>query len=198
MNYTTLQAEIASYLHRGDLGSKIPTFIGLAEAFLFRELNVKDLQTSTTLTTTGEYASLPADFGSLSKIEVTVGGKTYALDYQSDPQRYTDPDAYPHKFAFENGQIRVFGAGTGTTLTLYYVPKIEALSVGNPTNWVLDNAQDLYLFACCLEGAKYIRAGDLVQTLSGMVGEKLEAVKRYIERKGQPTNTGLQIKVRRG
>jgi len=31
-----------------------------------------------------------------------------------------------------------------------------------------------------------------------MVGEKLEAVKRYIERKGQPTNSGMQIKVRRG
>lgn len=198
MNYTDLQAQIASYLHRGDLGSKIPTFIGLAEAFLFRELNVKELQTSTTLTTTGEYASLPADFGSLSKIEVTIGGKTYGLDYQSDPERYTDPDAYPHKFAFENGQIRVFGAGTGTTLTLYYVPKIEALSVSNTSNWLLTNAQDLYLFACCLEGARYIRAGDLVQNLTGMVNDKLEAVKRYIERKGQPTNSSLQIKVRRG
>ena len=198
MNYTDLQAQIASYLHRGDLGSKIPTFIGLAEAFLFRELNVKELQTSTTLTTTGEYASLPADFGSLSKIEVTIGGTTYALDYQSDPEHYTDPDAYPHKFAFENGQIRVFGAGTGTTLTLYYVPKIEALSVSNTSNWLLDNAQDLYLFACCLEGARYIRAGDLVQNLTGMVNDKLEAVKRYIERKGQPTNSSLQIKVRRG
>jgi hypothetical protein len=31
-----------------------------------------------------------------------------------------------------------------------------------------------------------------------MVNDKLEAVKRFIERKGQPTNTGLQIKVRRG
>lgn len=198
MNYSDLQTEIAAYLHRGDLSAKIPTFIGLAEAFLFRELNVKELQTSTTLTTTGEYASLPADFGSLSKIEVTIAGKTYALDYQSDPQRYTDPDAYPHKFAFENGQIRVFGAGTGTSLTLYYVPKIKALSVSNTTNWLLDNAQDLYLFACCLEGARYIRAGDLVQSLTTMVSDKLEALKRYIERKGQPTNSSLQIKVRRG
>lgn len=198
MNYSDLQTEIAAYLHRGDLSAKIPTFIGLAEAFLFRELNVKELQTSTTLTTTGEYASPPTDFGSLSKIEVTIAGKTYALDYQSDPQRYTDPDAYPHKFAFENGQIRVFGAGTGTSLTLYYVPKIKALSVSNKTNWLLDNAQDLYLFACCLEGARYIRARDLVASLTTMVSDKLEALKRYIERKGLPTNSSLQIKVRRG
>lgn len=197
MNYTTLQAEIASYLHRGDLTAKIPTFIGLAEAFLFRELNVKELQTTATLTTTGEYASLPADFGSLVKIEGTDAGTTYTLDYQSKPQTLPG-EVTPGKFAFENGQIRVFGAGTGTTLTLYYVPKIEALSVSNTTNWVLDNAQDLYLFACCLEGAKFIRAGDLVQSLSAMVGEKLEAVKRYIERKEQPANSSLQIKVRRG
>lgn len=197
MNYTTLQSEVASYLHRGDLSAKIPTFIGLAEAFLFRELNVKELQTTATLTTTGEYASLPADFGSLVKIEGADAGMTYTLDYQSKPLTYPS-EVTPGKFAFENGQIRVFGAGTGTTLTLYYVPKIEALSGTNATNWVLDNAQDLYLFACCLEGAKYIRAGDLVQSLTGMVNEKLEAVKRYIERKGQPTNASLQIKVRRG
>lgn len=197
MNYSELQTEIAAYLHRGDLSAKIPTFIGMAEAYLFRELNVKELQTTATLTTTGEYASLPADFSSLVKLEGVSGDITYTLDYQSEPES-TSGVVTPAKFAFENGQIRVFGAGTGTSLTLYYVPKISALSVSNTTNWLLDNAQDVYLFASCLEGAKYIRAADLVSTLTPMVNDKVEALKRYIDRKGQPVTSGLQIKVRRG
>ena len=197
MTYSELQTQIASYLHRTDLTAQIPTFIGLAEAVLFREINVKDLQTTATLTTTGEYAPLPADFGSLSKIEVTVNGLTYPLDYQSQPETSTGT-VYPSKFAFENGQIRIFGAGTGTTGTLYYTPKIEALSGTNTTNWLLDNAQDLYLFASCLEGAKYVRANEMIANLAPMVDGKMEAIKRYIERKTQPVTSGLQIKVRRG
>lgn len=36
MNYTTLQAAITDYLHRTDLAAKLPDFIGLAEAEIFR------------------------------------------------------------------------------------------------------------------------------------------------------------------
>ena len=198
MNYTDLNAEVARYLHRTDLTSQIPTFIGMAEAALFRELNIRDLQTTATLTMAGEFASLPADFGTLVKLEGVAGGTTYSLDYQSKPERNADPSASPTVYAFESGQIRVYGAGDSTTYTLYYTPKVEALSATNADNWLSVNAPDLYLFASCLEGAKYIRAGDLAQALTVMVAEKLEAVRRFIERKTLPSNSGLQIKVRRG
>lgn len=198
MNYTDLNAEVARYLHRTDLTSQIPTFIGMAEAALFRELNIRDLQATATLTIAGEFASLPVDFGTLVKLEGVVGGTTYALDYQSKPERNADPSASPTVYAFESGQIRVYGAGDSTTYTLYYTPKVEALSATNADNWLSVNAPDLYLFASCLEGAKYIRAGDLAQALTVMVSEKLEAVRRFIERKTLPSNSGLQIKVRRG
>ncbi len=196
MNYSELQAQIAAYLHRTDLTAQIPTFIGLAESFLFREINVKELQTTATITTTGEYASLPADFGSLSKIEATVNGVTYPLDYQSQPETYTGT-VYPSKYAFENGQIRIFGAGTGTTGTLFYMPKVDALSGTNPTNWILDNAPDLYLYAAAMEGAKYVRDDAQAAALAGYVSGAMDTVKKFSERKGQPLTSSLQIKVRR-
>lgn len=197
MNYTELQAEVAKFLHRTDLTSQIPTFIGLAESVLFRELNVKELQTTATLVTTGEYASIPADFGSLSRITNTVNGVTYDLDYQASPEYLTSTTSVPSKFGFETGQIRVYGAGTGTTLTMYYTPKIEALSGSNPTNWILDNAQDLYLYAAAMEGAKYIRDTEQASALAGYVSGAMDAVRKFAERKGQPLTGSLQIKVRR-
>lgn len=196
MNYTELQAQVAAYLHRTDLTAQIPTFIGLAESFLFREINVKELQTTATITTTGEYATLPADFAALSKIEVTVDGVTYPLDYQSQPETSTGT-VRPSKYAFEKGQIRIFGAGTGTTGTLYYMPKVEALSGTNPTNWILDNAPDLYLYASAMEGAKYIRDDAQAGALAGYVSGAMDTVKKFSERKGQPLTSSLQIKVRR-
>ena len=196
MNYSELQTQIAAYLHRTDLTAQIPTFIGLAEAILFREINVKELQTTATITTTGEYATLPADFAALSKIEVTVNGTTYPLDYQSQPETSTGT-VYPSKYAFEQGQVRIFGAGTGTTGTLYYMPKVEALSGTNPTNWILDNAPDLYLYASAMEGAKYIRDVEQAAALAGYVSGAMDTVKKFSERKGQPLTSSLQIKVRR-
>jgi hypothetical protein len=164
---------------------------------LFRELNVKSLQVVTTITTTGEYANLPADFGALSRLETTVGGLTYNLDYQSQPETATDATVSPGKFTFENGKIRIFGAGTGTNATLYYTPRIEALSGSNTTNWILDKAQDLYLYASALEGAKYVRDNEQAAALAGLVSGTLDAVRKYSERQAMPVTGSLQIKARR-
>lgn len=199
MTYSELQTQIASYLHRTDLTAQIPTFIGLAEAYLFREINVKDLQTTATLTTTGEYADLPVDFGALSKLETTVAGRTYTLDYMSNPETLvvTGQVRTPVHFAYENGQIRVFGAGTGTSLTMYYTPAILPLSATNTSNWLLANAPDLYLYASALEGAKYIRDDTQAAALTGYVSGGMDAVRKFSERMGQPNTGSLQIKVRR-
>ena len=196
MTYATLQADVADYLHRGDLTAKMPTFVTLAEAYLFRELQVKDMALSVPGTTTGEYADLPADFGSVSKITTTVGSAEYTLDYKSLDYSPTGV-TYPTSYALENNQIRIFGASTGQAYTLYYIPKLEALSSTNPTNWLHDNAYDLYLYATALEGAKYIRDAGEVQTLMPLVASLIDSVRRLSERKGQPLNASLQIKPRR-
>lgn len=196
MTYATLQTDVADYLHRTDLTAKMPAFVTLAEAYLFRELQVKDMALSVAGTTTGEYAALPADFGSVSKITTTVGSAEYTLDYKSLDYSPTGV-TYPTSYALENNQIRIFGASTGQAYTLYYIPKLEALSDANPTNWLHDNAYDLYMYATALEGAKYIRDASEVQALTPIVALLVDSVRRLSERKGQPLNASLQIKPRR-
>lgn len=196
MNYSELKTQVSNYIERDDVIGQIPTFISLAESWMFRELHVKDLQTSATLTTTGEYASLPADFLSAVKVTATSNGVTYSLDYQNDPDVYTGVNITPDKYAFQNGQIRIVGASTGQQVTLYYTPKVTALSDSNTTNWVIDNAQDLYLYSSCLEAARYTRNAQLMQTLEPLVMSSLEATKRFIERRGMPSAGSMQIKVR--
>lgn len=195
MTYATLQADVADYLHRADLTTKLAVFVARAEATLFRELQIKDMALSVTGTTTGEYATLPSDFGSVSRLTATVGDAEYNLDYKSPD--YSTTLSYPNAYALENNQIRIFGSSTGQAYTLYYTPKLTALSDTNTTNWLLDNAPDLYLYAVALEGAKYIRDTAQVQALTQLVGSLIDSVRRNSDRKGQPTNASLQIKVRR-
>jgi len=196
MTYATLQTDVAEYMHRTDLASKIPTFISIAESMLFRELQIKDMAVSVVGTTTGEYATLPADFGSVSRLTVTYGGNEYPLDYKSTYSSTTTTPA-PNSYALENNQLRIFVAATGLVYTLYYIPKIQALSDTNTTNWLLDNAKDLYIYASALEGSKHIRDEAEIAKLTSMVGPLLDSVRRLSERKGQPANGSLQIKPRR-
>ncbi len=195
MNYSELQTKVAAYLHRSDLSALVPDFIALAEAYLFRELQVKELQISTTGTTTGEYADLPSDFGTLSRITVTVSDREYSLDYKA--QAESASKSVPDSFALENNKLRIWGAGTGQAYKLYYIPDVQPLSVSVTTNWLLTNAADLYLYASALEGAKHVRNEGEIAKLSGQIPTLLDSVKRFADRRAQPTTGSMQMKPRR-
>ena len=198
MNYSSLQTEIANYLNRTDLTAQIPTFIGLAESYLFRELHIKELETSVSSTTvTGGYATLPSDFGTLSKISITSNGTARVLDYIALSEVPTTVEQYPGYYSFESGKIRIWGSDVGQAYTMYYVPAISPLTVSNTSNWLLANASELYLYASCLEGARYLRNDAEVANLSGVVERSLDSVKRFTERRGQPATGSMQIR-RRG
>lgn len=195
MTYSELKTAIADFLHRTDLTAAIPQFIERAEAALFREINIKDLRVSVAGTTTGQYATLPADFGEVVRVTCDYLGKEYDLDYGSQPVDYTV--TAPKYYALENNKLRLFGTSTGQAYTLFYTPKIAALSDSNTTNWILTNAPDLYLYASSLEAARYTRNAELEDRLGGMVAPLVDSIKRYTERRGQPTNGSLQIRPRR-
>lgn len=194
MTFATLKTDVAEYLHRTDLTAKMATFIALAEAALFRELQIKDLAVSVTGTTTGEYATLPADFGTVVRLTATVGDSEYNLDYKA--KDYTTTLSYPNSYSLENNKLRIFGTSTGQAYRLYYIANIAPLSDTNTTNWLLTNAPDLYLYATAMEAAKYIKDTNEIQLLAPMVSGLVESVRRLSERKGQPTSGSMQIKPR--
>jgi hypothetical protein len=195
MIYSELKTAIADFLHRTDLTTQIVDFIELAEAALFREINIKDLRVSVTGTTTGEYATLPAEFSEVVRLTCTYSGKEYDLDYGSQAVDYTM--TAPKYFALENNKLRIFGTATGQAYTLYYTPKTTALSASNTSNWILANAPDLYLYASSLEAARYMRDAALEDKMGALVAPLIDSIKRYTERKGQPTSGSLQIRPRR-
>lgn len=196
MTYSELQTAIADYFHRDDLGTLIPTFIQTAEAMLFRELQIKELQTSVDGTTTGGYGDLPADFGTVSRVSITYAGAARTLDYISLADAPTSVNVQPGVYSLEKNKLRIWGASDGQTYTLYYIPRLSNLSSTVTTNWLLENAQDLYLYAACLEVAKYIRDSEETAKLSSTVLQILDGVKRYAERRGQPVTSSIQIKRR--
>jgi len=194
MTYSELQTNVIGYLHRSDLAAKLPSFIALAESFLFRELQIKELQLSVTGTTTGEYADLPSDFGTLSRLTTTIGAREYSLDYKAQPE--SAHRTHPDSFALENDKLRIWGAGTGQAYKLYYIPNVQPLSTSVPTNWLLENAYDLYFYVTALEAARHVRNDAQVASIQPLIPTLLDSARNFATRRAQPVTGSMQIKAR--
>ena len=193
MTYATLQTDVASYLHRDDLTAKMPGFVALAEAEIFRELAVREVETTATGTTTGALIALPVDFASMVRVTVSQFGREMELAYGGD--LYTTDTGCPQRYTIEGASIRFHG-GSGYAYTLYYKATIPPLSDTQTTNWVLDNAPDLYLFASIMQTCNYTQDRELEAKLAPKVAQLIDSVRRLSMRRPLPDRGGLQIKPR--
>ena len=197
MNYSDLQTAVITYFKRGDIAARVPSWIELAEAYLFRELSVKSTAINTTGTTTDDIVTLPGDFETLVRITISTNGIEQNLDYVTAPDEYTWTDLQPSFYTIEGDSLRIINSGTGMAYKLYYLPKLGNLSGSITTNWLLANGEDLYLYATALQGAVELKNDGEVAKLTQIVTQLLDSVRRYAERAGQPLSGRLQIKPRR-
>ena len=188
MTYSELKSLLADYLHRTDLTAKIPGFIALAESFLFRELSIKELEISVTGTAIDGLIALPADCASVGRVTVSLSGHESAIDYASNPHAY--PAGEAATYTLESGALRL--DSPAAAYTLYYAPKLIALSDINTSNWLLVNAPDLYLAASQLEGSRYTQNGEQIAILTGVLPSMLDSVQRLTRRTGLPMRGGFK------
>ena len=184
MTFATLKTDIAEYLHRTDLTAKIPGFIKLAENFMFRELNLREIETKVTGAVVVAAIGLPADFHTLVRITTTFNGLELALDKS--------------KYNFTGNAFTLsVTPSAGFTYTLYYKAILAPLSDTVATNWLETNAGDLYLYTSILEAARWTQNTALIAIVMPMIAPMLDSVRMLSERKGLPQRGVLQIKPNR-
>jgi hypothetical protein len=148
-DYATLKEKVADWLDRDDLETKIPTFVQLAEAMFNRELRVIDMEASTILTATAENVVLPSDYLAMRAIYIEGspdrplrGIAPSALRMEFDGTTGT-----PVAYALVSGMLRLEPPPADTIyLNLDYFAAITPLSDANPSNWLLVNHPDAYLY----------------------------------------------------
>jgi hypothetical protein len=161
MTYAELVDQIADWLNRDDLTAVAPTFVSLAEASLGRRLRVRQMLASTPLDVTSEYEDLPDDYREHRVVSIeTAGGPV--------PLRYVTPDravllktadaGQPQFFTVEGSRLRyIRPPDTNYGGTLLYYAALPALSNAVPTNWLLTDAPDIYLYGALLEATPYLK-----------------------------------------
>ncbi|HEX3887350.1 MAG TPA: hypothetical protein VHW05_07610 [Phenylobacterium sp.] len=164
--YAELQAAAANWLVRADLTARIPEFIALAEARLNRVLRARLAETEASLTATPGQRTipLPAGFAEPLALWIVEGGVR-------EPLRFVEPSltdasslvGRPRSWSIDGANLafeRPCDQAYGFVLRLL---TRFALSDAAPTNALLSDYPDAYLFATLCEAGPFLRDDPLTQ-----------------------------------
>lgn len=167
--YTELQTAVANWLDRDDLTARIPEFIALTEARFNRLLRVRSMETEadeTTVAGTRSYA-LPTDYRQMRTVHLTTSPIT--------PLSYITPEIMDRVWAGSTGGKPVSYTIKGNsvylgpspdvvyTIRFLYYKTVPALSALTPTNDILTESPDVYLYGCLLEAEPFLQNDARVQ-----------------------------------
>lgn len=192
--YGTLKTAVATWLNRADLSGYIPDLIALAEQrinygsdgqYLSQPLRVPAMQARATGTITSGAISYPTRFLEPIRLVATSGTTSWPLDYVAPPAFTTaaNSSGTPSVYTLLNNEIQT--AGTGSfAYTLDYYQAFAALSSDADTNWLLTNAQGIYLYATLIEAAPFLGDSQTMQTWLTMLNSSIAAVNRSTKYQG--------------
>lgn len=165
--YSQLVSDVSDWLNRDDLAGVIPSFVRLCEAEIRRKVRVRAMETTADITVDAQTVALPTGF--IEARRFSLNETNGALEYLP-PERLWESNlasesaGQPTAFTIE-GDNFVFAptpSGTYTGKLLYY-KAFTAFSADADTNWLLDNAYDVYLYGSLLHSAPYIGDDERIQ-----------------------------------
>lgn len=164
--FTELKAAIATWAHRTDLTAVIPDFIALAESRINRSAFLHRLEQETNLLSVvdARTIALPSGLVEPKALWLTTYNDRLELRYRlPDLMPVYDDSGQPQYWTIDGATIAFDRpADQAYTWTLRYTGSFT-LSDAAPTNWLLTNHPDVYLYASLLETAPYIRDMEQMQ-----------------------------------
>ena len=150
--FDDLVKEIIDYSHRNDQGTRIPTYIQLAENLMYsnsvQPLKIRSMETVSTAATAGQYVELPPNFERARSVRLVIGDNSGELRFQAPEQLFKNPATGKPLFYTIVGNEIQFGRvpDSAYTLEIQYYRKADPLTELNQTNEILTNHPQIYLF----------------------------------------------------
>lgn len=168
-NYSELQTAVANWLDRDDLTDRIPEFIALTEARFNRLLRIRAMEEKQTASTVAgqRNLALPTDFIQMRNLQINTSPIT--------SMQYVTPEMYdrlygsaitgtPSIYTIVANEIQLGPIpASSQTIEMLFYKKFSSLSATNPTNSMITNAPDVYLYGCLLEAEPFIMNDPRVQ-----------------------------------
>lgn len=184
-SYNDLIARVAMWLDRDDLTPFMQTFVGMIEPFLNRTLRTPEMEVTAYPSFVSGTSTFPLPMDCLAVRGVNMNGR--ALDAYGPAQMATTfglPSGFaqglPAAYSVSGRTVTVAPAGVGdATITLTYWQRIPALTSAAPTNWLLTEHPDVYLYGTLAQAEAYVenpaRAAQWTALFEGAVAQIMAA-----------------------
>jgi hypothetical protein len=179
-NYGELKTAVENWRTRPDgfITARIPEYIALGEARIFTDLRVREMEASSTITTTAsqETDTLPTRFVQARALYISGGGR---LEYRS-PTEFRSvysglPTGTPAYFTIIGGNFVWAPTPSGaTSIEVDHYAHPAALSDDSDTNAVLARWPGIYLYAALLEAAHYVQDGTAIMSNTALYESQVE------------------------
>ena len=198
-NYTELQAAVTNWLDRSDLSARVPEFISLTEPKIRRLLRDSVARATGSLTASVSSLTLPSGFKEVHSFSLDEG------DYKI-PLRPMSPSQLQRIARSGTGRPCAFAVIDGAAYfdvtpdaaydyILVYLEGHTALSGGAPTNSILTNSPDIYLYGALLEAAPYLEHDQRVALWSQAFEKAIAEENVYRERAEYAVGTEQDLPV---
>lgn len=178
--YAELQSAIADWLDRADLGPRILEFIALAEAQLNRTLRVRRMLARSAASLDAAYTDLPDDFLQAVALRLDGGRALEPLPAEELARLRARSDApgRPRAFGVQGDELELYPTpDRAYDATLLYYARTPALSVASPSNWILTEHPDAYLYGALVQAAPYLKDGPALAMFNAGYEAALEAIR---------------------
>jgi len=194
--YTELQATIADTLNRSDLTTQIVDFITLLENELDRHPAV-EFEKTANLTLTASPHVLPSDLRELTSLYYDDSVRKGPIDLTSPERlavykRQLGLTGYPRYAAVTvNGTELLLSPEPDQSYVVksQYITQLDRLGGSTPSNWVLDDHSDLYLYGSLLHSAPFLKDDNRAPMWKAFKDEGLAQLDSLVRRRKWSANT---------
>ena len=185
MTYSSLVADISSYLERDDTATleKIPTFIMLAEQIIASQIKFLGNLTvaQSTMVATQSIIDKPARWRKTVSMNVVVGGKRepvllrkyeYVRSYWPDATD-TDTPAFYCDYDYTHWLVAPTPDQAYSYEVLYY-ERPQPLDSSNQTNWFTQYAPQALLYGSLLQAMPFLKNDNRVQLWQAMYQQAMD------------------------
>jgi hypothetical protein len=174
VDYLDLRLAVAEAVGRTDISDVMPRFTKLAESYLNKELRVREMESPATLTFTAGLSPLPSDFLEVKNL----------WDANGNAMRQTTEETVKNERGFQNGysvngtNLFISGLDAATRDMIYFAALPTLTTSPATSNWLLQKAENLYLYGITFEVAKWMKDTDLAAKSKGLMDMEMTELRR--------------------
>lgn len=200
MDYAGLKTSVSDWLQNNAVTAGVAQVIQMAEARLKNDTVLRSIELQLTGNLTQPIIFMPADLNVLQRVVVYRDATEHSVLYAAPgkAERQTNSVGFPQYYNLMDQALHLYPTPDAEyRYIIYYIPVILDLSDAAPTNWLLERAPNVYLFASLKAAAVYVKDGMAAQMYEQEYQTALAGLQSADDRTRFPISSPLTIKARR-